>query len=192
MKIRLLPDPGRADRRDPDHVNVYECSGFDDRRSSHEDLANATMLGKTLRARCGRLPFQRQRHRRAATRRHRAHCRPWRVHQAARAPVCRRGHRPARRAQPARDRHSTLVPEAVRIIRDAWPEAKIGCIYYNDRRFPAPPPVRRAGLRRLPGRLRHLPEAALVRAHQAVFGGFVRRGSYLRFAELLRRISARG
>lgn len=79
-----------------------------------------------------------------------------------------------------------LVPEAVRIIRDAWPEAKVGCIYYNDGEF----------------RHRHLFDVLgfddyLVgfgifqkpRWYEYVkmfFGGFVRRGSYLRFAKLLR------
>ncbi len=79
-----------------------------------------------------------------------------------------------------------LIPEAVRILRDAWPEAMIGCIYYNDGRF------QHHHLFDILGFDDYWIEAGAFdkpRWYERIklfFGGFVRRGSYLRFAELLR------
>lgn len=79
-----------------------------------------------------------------------------------------------------------LIPEAVRILRDAWPEAKVGCIYYNDAEF------RHRHLFDVLGYDDYLGGFGIFQAPRwyerikLFFGGFVRRGSYLRFAELLR------
>lgn len=79
-----------------------------------------------------------------------------------------------------------LIPEAVRILRAEWPEAKIGCIYYNDGRF------QHHHLFDILGFDDYWIEAGAFdkpRWYERIklfFGGFVRRGSYLRFAELLR------
>ena len=79
-----------------------------------------------------------------------------------------------------------LIPEAVRILRDAWPEALVGCIYYNDGRF------QHHHLFDILGFDDYWIEAGAFdkpRWYERIklfFGGFVRRGSYLRFAELLR------
>ena len=79
-----------------------------------------------------------------------------------------------------------LLPAAVQIMRDAWPEAKVGCIYYNDGRF------QHHHLFDILGFDDYWIEAGAFdkpRWYERIklfFGGFVRRGSYLRFAELLR------
>ena len=79
-----------------------------------------------------------------------------------------------------------LIPEAVRILRDAWPEAQVGCIYYNDAEF------RHRHLFDVLGFDDYLGGFGIFQAPRwyerikLFFGGFVRRGSYLRFAELLR------
>lgn len=79
-----------------------------------------------------------------------------------------------------------LIPEAVRILREAWPEAMIGCIYYNDGQF------RNHHLFDVLGFDDYLGGAGILertRWYDYIrlwFGKLVRRGSYLRFAELLR------
>lgn len=79
-----------------------------------------------------------------------------------------------------------LIPEAVRILRAEWPEAKVGCIYYNDGRF------QHHHLFDILGFDDYWIEAGAFdkpRWYERIklfFGKFVRRGSYLRFAELLR------
>ena len=79
-----------------------------------------------------------------------------------------------------------LIPEAVRILRDAWPEAKVGCIYYNDGRFQHHHLFDILGFDDYLGGFGIFQPPRWYERIKLFFGGFVRRGSYLRFAELLR------
>ena len=79
-----------------------------------------------------------------------------------------------------------LIPEAVRILRDAWPEALVGCIYYNDGRFQHHHLFDVLGFDDYLGGFGICQKPRWYERIKLFFGGFVRRGSYLRFAELLR------
>ena len=79
-----------------------------------------------------------------------------------------------------------LIPEAVRILRDAWPEAQVGCIYYNDGRFQQHHLFDVLGFDDYDGGFGIFQAPRWYERIKLFFGGFVRRGSYLRFAELLR------
>lgn len=79
-----------------------------------------------------------------------------------------------------------LIPEAVRILRDAWPEALVGCIYYNDGRFQHHHLFDVLGFDDYLGGFGICLKPRWYERIKLFFGGFVRRGSYLRFAELLR------
>ncbi len=79
-----------------------------------------------------------------------------------------------------------LIPEAVRILRDAWPEAKVGCIYYNDGRFDNHHLFDVLGFDDYWIEAGAFDKPRWYERIKLFFGGFVRRGSYLRFAELLR------
>ena len=79
-----------------------------------------------------------------------------------------------------------LIPEAVRILRDAWPEALVGCIYYNDGRFQHHHLFDVLGFDDYLGGFGICQKPRWYERIKLGFGGFVRRGSYLRFAELLR------
>lgn len=79
-----------------------------------------------------------------------------------------------------------LIPEAVRILRDAWPEALVGCIYYNDGRFQHHHLFDVLGFDDYLGGFGIFQAPRWYERIKLFFGGFVRRGSYLRFAELLR------
>ena len=79
-----------------------------------------------------------------------------------------------------------LIPEAVRILRDAWPEAKVGCIYYNDAEFRHRHLFDVLGFDDYDGGFGIFDKPRWYERIKLFFGGFVRRGSYLRFAELLR------
>lgn len=79
-----------------------------------------------------------------------------------------------------------LIPEAVRILRDAWPEALVGCIYYNDGRFQHHHLFDVLGFDDYLGGFGICQKPRWYERIKLFFGGFVRRGSYLRFAERLR------
>ena len=79
-----------------------------------------------------------------------------------------------------------LIPEAVRILRDAWPEALVGCIYYNDGRFDNHHLFDVLGFDDYWIEAGAFDKPRWYERIKLFFGGFVRRGSYLRFAELLR------
>ena len=79
-----------------------------------------------------------------------------------------------------------LIPEAVRILRYAWPEALVGCIYYNDGRFQHHHLFDVLGFDDYLGGFGICQKPRWYERIKLFFGGFVRRGSYLRFAELLR------
>ena len=79
-----------------------------------------------------------------------------------------------------------LVPEAVAIIRSVWPEAQVGCIYYNDGRFQHHHLFDVLGFDDYLGGFGICQKPRWYERIKLFFGGFVRRGSYLRFAELLR------
>ena len=79
-----------------------------------------------------------------------------------------------------------LIPEAVRILRDAWPEALVGCIYYNDGRFQHHHLFDVLGFDDYLGGFGIFQAPRWYERIKLFFGGFVRRGSYLRFAERLR------
>lgn len=79
-----------------------------------------------------------------------------------------------------------LIPEAVRILRAEWPEAKVGCIYYNDGRFQHHHLFDVLGLNDYWIEYGAFEKPRWYERIKLFFGGFVRRGSYLRFAELLR------
>ena len=79
-----------------------------------------------------------------------------------------------------------LIPEAVRILRDAWPEALVGCIYYNDGRFDNHHLFDVLGFDDYWIEAGAFDKPRWYERIKIFFGGFVRRGSYLRFADLLR------
>ncbi len=79
-----------------------------------------------------------------------------------------------------------LIPEAVRILRDAWPEALVGCIYYNDGRFPEHHLFDVLGFDDYDGGFGIFQPPRWWERIKLFFGRFVRRGSYLRFLDLLR------
>ena len=79
-----------------------------------------------------------------------------------------------------------LIPEAVRILREAWPEAMIGCIYYNDGRFQHHHLYDVLGFDDYWIQAGAFDKPRWYERIKLFFGGFVRRGSYLRFAERLR------
>ena len=82
---------------------------------------------------------------------------------------------------------SHLLPAAVAILRDAWPEALVGCIYYNDGRFDNHHLFDVLGFDDYPGGTAILEKTRWYDWIRLWFGKrLVRRGSYLRFAELLR------
>lgn len=79
-----------------------------------------------------------------------------------------------------------LIPEAVRILRDAWPEALVGCIYYNDGRFQHHHLFDVLGFDDYWGGYGIFERPRWYERIRLFFGGRVRRGGYLRFAEMLR------
>lgn len=163
-----------------DHVSLL---WLDDRRLSAEDLADATMLGKTCVIDVAGCIFDGKAIRPDATERL----------QALRAYIKLHGRLSAVEVLVPVDEPNLpetdlahLLPAAVRLMRDAWPEAKVGCIYYNDGQF------RNHHLFDVLGFDDYLGGAGILertRWYDYVrlwFGKLVRRGSYLRFAELLR------
>lgn len=174
--------PGQIEETQ-DHVNLL---WIDDRRLSPEDLANATMLGKTCVLDVAGCLFNGNATdalRPDATERL----------QALRTYIKLHGRLSAVEVLVPRDEPNLpetdvqhLVPEAVRIIRDAWPEAKVGCIYYNDGRFQHHHLFDVLGFDDYDGGARILERTRWYDHIRLWFGKLVRRGSYLRFAELLR------
>ena len=79
-----------------------------------------------------------------------------------------------------------LIPEATRIMREAWPEAKLGCIYYNDGRFEHHHLYDVLGFDDYLGGARILDKTRWRDWVRLWFKPLVRRGSYRRFADLLR------
>ena len=163
-----------------DHVNLL---WLDDRRLSPDDLANATMLGKACVIDVAGCLFSGKTIRLDAAQRL----------QVLRSYIKLHGRLSAVEVLVPVDEPNLpetdvahLLPAAVQIMRDAWPEAKVGCIYYNDGKF------RHHHLFDILGFDDYWIEAGAFdkpRWYERIklfFGGFVRRGSYLRFAELLR------
>ncbi len=163
-----------------DHVSLL---WLDDRRLSAEDLANATMLGKTCVIDVAGCIFDGKAIRSDATQRL----------QALRAYVKLHGRLSAVEVLVPVDEPNLpetdlahLLPAAVRLMRDAWPEAKIGCIYYNDGQFPEHYLFDVLGFDDYWIEAGAFDKPRWYERIKLFFGGFVRRGSYLRFAELLR------
>lgn len=171
--------PGQIEETS-EHVNLL---WLDDRRLSPEDLANATMLGKTCVIDVSGCIFNGRAIRPDATERLQAMRTYIKLHGRLSAVEvlvpCDEPNLPETDVQ-------HLVPEAVAIIRSVWPEAQVGCIYYNDAEF------RHRHLFDVLGFDDYLGGFGIFQAPRwyerikLCFGGFVRRGSYLRFAELLR------
>jgi len=166
-----------------DHVNLL---WLDDQRMTPEQIAHATTLGKTVvldvagcifngNATDALCPDAAERLR------------------TLRAYIAEHGNLSAVRSVTPRDEPNLpetnvqhLVPGAVHIIREMWPEARVLCNYYNDGEF------RHLGLFDDVGFDDYLGGFGIClkpRWYERIklfFGGFVRRGSYLRFAERLR------
>ena len=79
-----------------------------------------------------------------------------------------------------------LIPEAAALIRRVWPEAKLGCIYYNDAEFRHRHLFDVLGFDDYLGGFGICQKPRWYEYIKLFFGKFVRRGSYLRFAKLLR------
>lgn len=79
-----------------------------------------------------------------------------------------------------------LIPEAAALIRRVWPEAMLGCIYYNDGEFRNRHLFDVLGFDDYLGGFGICQKPRWYERIKLFFGGFVRRGSYLRFAEMLR------
>lgn len=79
-----------------------------------------------------------------------------------------------------------LLPEAVAIIRRAWPGAMVGCVYFNDGEFPHHHLFDVLGFDDYWGGYGIFERPRWYERIKLFFGGRVRRGSYLRFAEMLR------
>ena len=118
--------PGQIEETQ-DHVNLL---WLDDSRLSAEDLANATMLGKTCVIDVAGCIFDGKAIRPDATERL----------QALRAYIKLHGRLSAVRSITPCDepnlpdeRHVMQhIPQAVSIMRAAWPEARLLCNYYNE------------------------------------------------------------
>ena len=163
-----------------DHVNLL---WLDDRRLSPDDLANATLLGKTCVIDVAGCIFDGKAIRPDATERL----------QALRAYVKLHGRLSAVEVLVPVDEPNLpetdlvhLLPAAVRLMRDAWPEAKIGGIYYNDGIFPEHHLFDVLGFDDYDGGFGIFQPPRWWERIKLFFGRFVRRGSYLRFAELVR------
>lgn len=79
-----------------------------------------------------------------------------------------------------------LLPEAVRIMRDVWPGALVGCIYYNDGKFPHLDLFNVAGFDDYSAGAGIFDKPRWWERIKLLLGKFVRRGSYLRFVRRLR------
>ena len=171
--------PGQIEQTQ-DHVNLL---WLDDRRLSPEDLANATMLGKTCVIDVSGCIFNGRAIRPDATERLQALRTYIKLHGRLSAVEvlvpCDEPNLPETDVQ-------HLVPEAVAIIRSVWPEAQVGCIYYNDGRFQHHHLFDVLGFDDYLGGFGICLKPRWYERIKLFFGGFVRRGSYLRFAELLR------
>ena len=171
--------PGQIEQTQ-DHVNLL---WLDDRRLSPEDLANATMLGKTCVIDVSGCIFNGRAIRPDATERLQALRTYIKLHGRLSAVEvlvpCDEPNLPETDVQ-------HLVPEAVAIIRSVWPEAQVGCIYYNDGRFQHHHLFDVLGFDDYLGGFGICQKPRWYERIKLFFGGFVRRGSYLRFAELLR------
>ena len=171
--------PGQIEETS-EHVNLL---WLDDRRLSAEDLANATMLGKTCVIDVSGCIFDGKAIRADATERL----------QALRAYIKLHGRLSAVRSITPCDEPNLpetdvqhLVPEAVRIMRAVWPEARLLCNYYNDGVFEHMELFDDVGFDDYLGGFGICLPPRWYERIKLFFGGFVRRGSYLRFAELLR------
>ncbi len=78
------------------------------------------------------------------------------------------------------------IPEAVRIIKDVWPEALVGCIYYNDGIFEHHELYDIVGFDDYLAGYSIFKKPRFWECWKLYLGKFVRRGSYLRFLKLLR------
>lgn len=171
--------PGQIEETQ-DHVSLF---WLDDQRLSPEDLANATMLGKTCVIDVAGCIFDGKAIRPDATERL----------QALRAYIKLHGRLSAVRSITPRDEPNLpetdvqhLVPEAVRIMRAVWPEARLLCNYYNDGVFEHMELFDDVGFDDYLGGFGICLKPRWWERIKLFFGGFVRRGSYLRFAERLR------
>ncbi len=79
-----------------------------------------------------------------------------------------------------------LMPQAVALIRREWPGAQIGCTYQNTRDFEHAHLFDRIGFDDYKAGASIFDRPKWYERVQLIFGGFVRRGSYLRLAERLR------
>lgn len=163
-----------------DHVNLL---WLDDRRLSPEDLANATMLGKTCVIDVAGCIFDGRTIRPDATERLQALRTYIKLHGLLSAVEvlvpCDEPNLPETDV-------AHLLPAAVRLMRDAWPEARIGCIYYNDGVFPEHHLFDVLGFDDYDGGFGIFQPPRWWEHIKLWLGKLVRRGSYLRFAELLR------
>ena len=78
------------------------------------------------------------------------------------------------------------IPQAVSIMRAVWPEARLLCNYYNDGVFEHMELFDVLGFDDYLGGFGICLKPRWYERIKLFFGGFVRRGSYLRFAERLR------
>ena len=172
--------PGQIEQTQ-DHVNLLWLDTHD--RLTQQEMARATTLGKAVVIDMAGCLFDGRAIRPDATERV----------QSLRTYIKLHGDLSAVKVLVPRDEPNlpetdvqALIPEAVRILRDAWPEALVGCIYYNDGQF------RNHHLFDVLGFDDYLGGAGILertRWYDYIrlwFGKLVRRGSYLRFAELLR------
>ena len=172
--------PGQIEETQ-DHVNLL---WLDDRRLSAEDLANATMLGKTCVIDVSGCIFNGRAIRPDATERL----------QALRAYIKLHGRLSAVRSitpcdEPnLPDERNVMqhIPQAVSIMRAVWPEARLLCNYYNDGVFEHMELFDDVGFDDYNGGFGICLKPRWWERIKLFFGGFVRRGSYLRFAERLR------
>lgn len=182
MKIGYyLTLPGQIEETQ-DHVNLL---WLDDQRMTPEQIAHATTLGKTVVLDVAGCLFNGN-----AT----DALRPDAAERlrTLRAYIAEHGNLSAVRSVTPRDEPNLpetnvqhLVPGAVHIIREMWPEARVLCNYYNDGEF------RHLGLFDDVGFDDYLGGSGIFqkpRWYERVklfFGGFVRRGSFLRFLDML-------
>jgi hypothetical protein len=178
----FLTLPGQIEETQ-DHVNLL---WLDDQRLTPEQIAHATTLGKTVVLDVAGCLFNGN-----ATDK----LRPDAAErlQTLREYIAAHGRLDAVQVIVPRDEPNLpetdvqhLVPEAVAIIRSVWPEAMVGCIYYNDGEFRNHHLFDVLGFDDYLGGFGICLKPRWYERIKLFFGGFVRRGSYLRFAELLR------
>lgn len=162
-----------------DHVNML---WLDDRRCSPDELASYTMQGKSCVIDVAGCLFNGKALRPDAEQRLRALREHIRVNgqlDAVHMLV------PCDEPNLPKTAVAHLLPEATQIMQASWPGVLLGCIYYNDAKFPHMNLFDVVGFDDYDGEYGIFEKPRWWERIKLMFGKFVRRGSYLRFVKKL-------